>query len=207
MRREAQRDLMSSQISGRRVCALRLPERQLAGKQRIRHFTWEHMASIPPTPIIVFTRNSLSRTMTMKTRMRCRSSCLPSIIISLKSIPLSVELLTTTMSGMPIIPAIGELWHLWKGSRWLSSPVISRLAGRLSLKTRIGLDWLQYHLCMEPNSFSQQSPRINTNVQYQLNKGILLWSFNFCELNHGMDVIQPGYDSDQFPHDDGKREP
>ena len=59
---------------------------------------------------------------------------------------------------------------------------------RLSLKTRIGLDWLQYHLHGD-NNFSQLSPRINTNVQYQLKNGMLLWSFNFVNSNHGMDVI------------------
>lgn len=82
-----------------------------------------------------------------------------------------------------------ELWqHLWKGESLAFFSYNFQASRRLSLKTRIGLDWLQYHLHGD-NSFSQLSPRINTNVQYQLNKGMLLWSFNFVNSNHGMDVI------------------
>lgn len=82
-----------------------------------------------------------------------------------------------------------ELWqHLWKGESLAFFSYNFQASSRLSLKTRIGLDWLQYHLHGD-NSFSQLSPRINTNVQYQLNKGMLLWSFNFMNSNHGMDVI------------------
>ena len=82
-----------------------------------------------------------------------------------------------------------ELWqHLWKGESLAFFSYNFQASRRLSLKTRIGLDWLQYHLHGD-NSFSQLSPRINTNVQYQLNKGMLLWSFNFMNSNHGMDVI------------------
>lgn len=82
-----------------------------------------------------------------------------------------------------------ELWqHLWKGESLAFFSYNFQASRRLSLKTRIGLDRLQYHLHGD-NSFSQLSPRINTNVQYQLNKGMLLWSFNFVNSNHGMDVI------------------
>lgn len=82
-----------------------------------------------------------------------------------------------------------ELWqHLWKGESLAFFSYNFQASRRLSLKTRIGFDWLQYHLHGD-NSFSQLSPRINTNVQYQLNKGMLLWSFNFVNSNHGMDVI------------------
>ena len=82
-----------------------------------------------------------------------------------------------------------ELWqHLWKGESLAFFSYNFQASRRLSLKTRFGLDWLQYHLHGD-NSFSQLSPRINTNVQYQLNKGMLLWSFNFVNSNHGMDVI------------------
>lgn len=94
-----------------------------------------------------------------------------------------------------------ELWqHLWKGESLAFFSYNFQASRRLSLKTRIGLDWLQYHLHGD-NSFSQLSPRINTNVQYQLNKGMLLWSFNFVNSNHGYGCHQPGYDSGQFPHD------
>ena len=82
-----------------------------------------------------------------------------------------------------------ELWqHLWKGESLAFFSYNFQASRRLSLKTRIGLDWLQYHLHGD-KSFSQLSPRINTNVQYQLNKGMFLWSFNFMNSNHGMDVI------------------
>lgn len=82
-----------------------------------------------------------------------------------------------------------ELWqHLWKGESLAFFSYNFMASKRLSLKTRIGLDWLQYHLHGD-NSFSQLSPRINTNVQYQLKNGMLLWSFNFMNSNHGMDVI------------------
>lgn len=82
-----------------------------------------------------------------------------------------------------------ELWqHLWKGESLAFFSYNFKASRRLSLKTRVGLDWLQYHLHGD-NSFSQVSPRINTNVQYQLKNGMLLWSFNFMNSNHGMDVI------------------
>lgn len=82
-----------------------------------------------------------------------------------------------------------ELWqHLWKGESLAFFSYNFMVSKRLSLKTRIGLDWLQYHLHGD-NNFSQLSPRINTNVQYQLKNGMLLWSFNFMNSNHGMDVI------------------
>ena len=82
-----------------------------------------------------------------------------------------------------------ELWqHLWKGESLAFFSYNFMVSKRLSLKTRIGLDWLQYHLHGD-NNFSQLSPRINTNVQYQLKNGMLLWSFNFVNSNHGMDVI------------------
>ena len=82
-----------------------------------------------------------------------------------------------------------ELWqHLWKGESLAFFSYNFKASKKLSLKTRIGLDWLQYHLHGD-NSFSQLSPRINTNVQYQLKNGMLLWSFNFMNSNHGMDII------------------
>ena len=82
-----------------------------------------------------------------------------------------------------------ELWqHLWKGESLAFFSYNFMVSKRLSLKTRIGLDWLQYHLHGD-NNFSQLSPRINTNVQYQLKNGMLLWSLNFVNSNHGMDVI------------------
>ena len=107
------------------------------------------MVSILPTPIIVFIRNSLSRQWPMKTRKRCGSSCLPSIIISLKSIPYPWNCFITTMSGMPIIPAIANFGSICgKGSRYFSSPIISRLAGAWAWKP--ASDWIGFNIiCME----------------------------------------------------------
>ena len=82
-----------------------------------------------------------------------------------------------------------ELWqHLWKGeslaflsyNRWLSQ--------KLSLTSRLGVDWLQYHL-HGSNNLSQVTPRVNVRLQYQIPRGSLLYAMNYVNSNYGTDII------------------
>ena len=78
--------------------------------------------------------------------------------------------------------------HLWQSESLAFMAYNYRFTKNFSIRSRLGLDWLQYRLhgC---DKFSQLSPRINLNLQYQKNAGVLLWSFNYVNANHGMDVI------------------
>lgn len=82
-----------------------------------------------------------------------------------------------------------DLWqHLWKGETLAFFSYNFKPTKKLSLKTRIGLDWLLYRLHGD-SRFSQLSPRLNTTAQYQIKNGMLMWSLNLANSNHGMDVI------------------
>ena len=81
-----------------------------------------------------------------------------------------------------------DLWqHLWKGETLAFFSYNFKPTKKLNLKTRIGLDWLLYRLHGD-SRFSQLSPRLNTTVQYQMKNGMLMWSLNLANSNHGMDV-------------------
>lgn len=78
--------------------------------------------------------------------------------------------------------------HLWQGESLGFIAYNHRFTKKLSLQSRVGLDWLQYRLHGN-NKFSQFSPRANLNVRYQMSPWMLLWSFSYVNSNHGMDVI------------------
>lgn len=85
--------------------------------------------------------------------------------------------------------SIASLWqHLWQCESLAFVSYNYRLSSRFSLRYRLGLDWLQYRLHGN-DRFSQLSPRLNINVQYRHNTRMLLYSFNYMNSNHGMEVV------------------
>ena len=82
-----------------------------------------------------------------------------------------------------------ELWqHLWKGESLAFLSYNRRLSQKLSLTSRLGVDWLQYHL-HGSNDLSQVTPRVNVRLQYQIPRGSLLYSLNYVNSNYGTDII------------------
>lgn len=82
-----------------------------------------------------------------------------------------------------------NLWqHLWQSESLAFISYNYRFTNNFSIRSRIGLDWLQYrlHYC---DKFSQLSPRFNINAQYQFAKNMILGSFNYANSYHGMDII------------------
>ncbi len=77
---------------------------------------------------------------------------------------------------------------LWKNESLAFLSYNRTLTPKLSLRSRIGVDWLQYRLHGN-DKFSQLSPRINLNLQYRLKGGMLLWSSFYANSNYGMDMI------------------
>ncbi len=78
--------------------------------------------------------------------------------------------------------------RLWHGEALAFIGHNYQFSQRLSINSRIGVDWLQYGLHGH-DRFSQLSPRVNLNLRYQPNAGMLLWSFNYVNSYHGMDII------------------
>lgn len=82
-----------------------------------------------------------------------------------------------------------SLWqHLWQCESLGFVTYNYSFTKKISLQSRIGLSWLQYRLHGN-EKFSQLSPRVNLNIQYRLATGMLLYSFNYVNSNHGMNVI------------------
>lgn len=82
-----------------------------------------------------------------------------------------------------------ELWqHLWKGESLAFLSYNRRLSQKLSLTSRLGVDWLQYHL-HGSNVMSQVCPRVNVRLQYQIPRGSLLYVINYVNSNYGTDII------------------
>lgn len=77
---------------------------------------------------------------------------------------------------------------LWKGESLAFLSYNRRLSKSLSLTTRVGLDWLQHHLD-GTDKFSQITPRVNLNLQYQIPRGSLLYSVNYVNSNYGSDIL------------------
>lgn len=81
------------------------------------------------------------------------------------------------------------LWqHLWKGESLAFVTYNRQLSPRLSLFSRLGVDWLQYHL-HNSNTMTQMTPRVNLRLQYQIPQGNLLYSANYVNSNYGNNVI------------------
>lgn len=82
-----------------------------------------------------------------------------------------------------------DLWqHLWKGETLAFLSYNRQLGKRLSLRTRLGLDWLLYRLHGN-DKFSQFTPRAVVALQYQLPKGMLMWQTFYANPTYGMNVI------------------
>ncbi len=96
-----------------------------------------------------------------------------------------------------------DFHHVWKAQYEGSHPLNQSLwknellaflsynyafTQKLSLRSRIGVDWLQYRL-HGSEKLSKLSPRIVLNLQYQLKGGMLLWSSSYNNYNYGMDLI------------------
>lgn len=72
-----------------------------------------------------------------------------------------------------------------------------------SIRSRIGIDWLQYRL-RGTEKFSQISPRLNLNLQYQKNATMFLWSFNYVNSYHGINIINNAVlDLNQYMYESG----
>lgn len=78
--------------------------------------------------------------------------------------------------------------HLWKGESLAFLAYNRGLTKNLYLTSRLGVDWLQYHLD-GTNNLSQVTPRINIQLQYQLPKGSLLYSANYVNSNYGTEIF------------------
>jgi len=78
--------------------------------------------------------------------------------------------------------------HLWKGETLAFVTYNRRFGQRLSLRSRLGADWLQYSL-HNYDRYSRVTPRVNTNIQYQIHGGMILWSFNFANTTLGMNAV------------------
>lgn len=82
-----------------------------------------------------------------------------------------------------------NLWqHLWQSESLAFISYNYRFTKRFSIRSRMGLDWLQYRL-HDCNKFGQLSPRLNINAQYQFAENMILGSFNYVNSYHGMDII------------------
>jgi hypothetical protein len=82
-----------------------------------------------------------------------------------------------------------RLWqHLWKGETLAFVSYNHQLNSKLTLMTRLGVDWLQYHL-HNTNDMGQVSPRLNLRLQYRIPNGNLLYSANYVNSNYGTDII------------------
>lgn len=77
---------------------------------------------------------------------------------------------------------------LWKNESLAFLSYNYAFSPKLSLRSRVGVDWLQYRL-HGSEKFSKLSPRVNLNLQYQLKGGMLLWSSSYNNYNYGMDLI------------------
>lgn len=82
-----------------------------------------------------------------------------------------------------------NLWqHLWQSESLAFISYNYRFTKKFSIRSRVGLDWLQYRL-HDCSKFSQLSPRFNLNLQYQFAKSMILGSFNYINSYHGMDIV------------------
>ena len=78
--------------------------------------------------------------------------------------------------------------NLWKGETLAFLAYNRGLTKNLYLTSRLGIDWLQYHL-RNSNELSQFTPRVNIQLQYQLHQGSLLYSANYVNSNYGAEVF------------------
>ena len=78
--------------------------------------------------------------------------------------------------------------HLWKGESLAFLAYNRGITKKLYLTSRLGIDWLQYHLDGK-NNLSQVTPRLNIQLQYQLQRGSLLYSANYVNSNYGTEVF------------------
>lgn len=78
--------------------------------------------------------------------------------------------------------------NLWQSESLAFLSYNYRFSKQFAIQSRLGLDWLQYKLCNH-EKFSQLTPRLNLNVQYNLSTGMLLWSFNYMNSYYGMNTI------------------
>ncbi|MDO4189804.1 MAG: hypothetical protein Q4D29_12545 [Lachnospiraceae bacterium] len=78
--------------------------------------------------------------------------------------------------------------RLWKNESLIFASYNYPISKKISLQTRLGLDWYQYQLTNK-SKFSTWNPRANLKLTTQLSKGMLLWSFMLANSNYNMDVI------------------
>lgn len=77
---------------------------------------------------------------------------------------------------------------LWKNESLAFLSYNYAFTSKLSLRSRVGVDWLQYRL-HDSEKLSKLSPRVVLNFQYRLKSGMLLWSSSYNNYNYGMDLI------------------
>lgn len=78
--------------------------------------------------------------------------------------------------------------RLWKNESLIFASYNYPISNKVSLQTRLGIDWYQYKLT-NLSKFSTWNPRANLKLTAQLSKGMLLWSFMLANSNYNMDVI------------------
>lgn len=77
---------------------------------------------------------------------------------------------------------------LWKNESLAFLSYNYAFTPKFSLRTRVGMDWLQYRL-QNCENYSKLHPRLSINLQYRLKAGMLLWSSSYNNSNYGMDII------------------
>lgn len=78
--------------------------------------------------------------------------------------------------------------QLWNGETQLFANYNKRIKGIHLLKTKIGVDWLQYSI-HGGMYFSQLSPRVNLSWSSSFRQNMLTASLNFTNTNYGASVI------------------
>lgn len=78
--------------------------------------------------------------------------------------------------------------RLWKNESLIFASYNCPISNKVSLQTRLGIDWYQY-LLTNQSKFSTWNPRANFKLTTQFSKGMLLWSFMLANSNYNMDVI------------------
>lgn len=93
--------------------------------------------------------------------------------------------------------------HLWQSESQAFFSYNQSLTKGFSIRSRIGIDWLQYRL-RGAEKFSQISPRLNLNLQYQKNATMFLWTFNYVNSYHGINIINNAVlDLNQYMYESG----
>lgn len=78
--------------------------------------------------------------------------------------------------------------HLWKNEALAFLSYNYPFSDKMSLQTRIGVDWYQYRLRGFPK-FNTWNPRLNISLNRNIGRSMLSWSFMLANSNTDIDVI------------------